>query len=415
MGFSANDYSVISLPDIVEQPYGLYPALNAFSGEYRVDDYREWVDQSNGDPMPAPLAVYIQNNLCQQNHPRSAEAVQHELLLQRQLIASDRPMQQLLCAGNLLAAYSDDQLYQLIENVQKAFMIAPESQHDWCADVGTLLLPPARMRLLGILGFSGVRFTYQGGSSPESKLEELVTTVHVAQEAGMQTVALDLSAEVGRSTESIEELKILLQAVSRVRVMAADGAYVIGLLKNQGFTALSAGWYVHADDPWLRAKSANALYWSLIGVSEMHSPDIVGIGPGAISAVGECYSANAAVGACYQASIIEQGKLPMVSGLELEADDILRREIMGMILAAGIIRISYIEDKWGICFTQFFAQESRQLGELEGRGWVSRQEGDIVIIVHGCQALGSLCQLFDRRVRVTSNYSSGNTQTKGRE
>ena len=64
MGLS-NDTDVVAtpLPDVVEKPYGLYPALEAFSNEYDAEDYRDWVEQSNGDPLPAPLALYIQDTV----------------------------------------------------------------------------------------------------------------------------------------------------------------------------------------------------------------------------------------------------------------------------------------------------------------------------------------------------------------
>jgi oxygen-independent coproporphyrinogen-3 oxidase len=173
---------------------------------------------------------------------------------------------------------------------------------------------------------------------------------------------------------------------------------IIDMLYKCGFQSLSAGWYVRAEDHWLRARAEGRLYWSLLGFSEMHSPDIIGIGPGAVSAVGECYSANSSVRRCYQASI-SKGELPMVSGLELEADDSLRREVMGMILAAGVIRTSYIEGKWGIRFGHFFAAEKSELRELEGRGWVKWQGENIVICTQDHQELSALCRLFDRRAR----------------
>ena len=89
----------------------------------------------------------------------------------------------------------------------------------------------------------------------------------------------------------------------------------------------------------------------------------------------------------------------MVSGLELEADDSLRREIMGMILAAGVIRVGHLEGKWGIRFDHFFAPETSELNELEGRGWVKRQEGSILVCTQDHQELTALCRLFDRRAR----------------
>jgi oxygen-independent coproporphyrinogen-3 oxidase len=396
------DCEVTCLPGIVAQPYGLYPAFDTFSSDYSADDYREWVSQSNGDPLPAPLSVYIQDNLFQDSRLHSATAIQRELLIQGHLIDSDRPMQQLFFSGSMLTAYSDDQLYQLIENVRDAFTVDPESLPDWCANSGEMLLLPARLRLLKVLGFNGVRFTCQNGVYPRSNLKELVATVRAARDVGFQTVTVDFPAGTRYQADSAGLLETLLKEASRVRMMAdagVDRVRIIDTLYNCGFQSLSAGWYVHADDRWLRARSEGRLFWSLLGYSEMHSPDIIGIGPGAVSAVGECYSANSSIRSCYQASI-GKGKLPMVSGLELEADDSLRREIMGMILAAGVIRITHIEGKWGIRFEHFFAPENSQLHELEGRGWVTWQGENIVICTQEHQELSALCRLFDRRARV---------------
>jgi oxygen-independent coproporphyrinogen III oxidase len=395
------DCEVTRLPDIIEQPYGLYPSIETFSSDYTEDDYREWVVQSNGEPLPAPLSVYIQDNLYRESRLHSAAAIQRELLIQGHLIESDRPMQQLFLSGSMLTAYSDDQLYQLIENVRDAFAVDPENLPDWCASSGATLLSPARLRLLKILGVNGVRFTCQTGGSSLTNLKDLIATVRAARDIGIQTVTVDLPAGSQYQADSSGLFETLLKQASRVRLMAEAGlerVRIIDMLYKCDLQPLSAGWYVRADDCWLRARAEGRLFWSLLGYSEMHSPDIIGIGPGAVSAVGECYSANSSVRSCYQASI-GKGELPMVSGLELEADDSLRREIMGMILAAGVIRVSYIEGKWGIRFEHFFAPEKSELDELEGRGWVKWQDGNIVICTQDHQELSALCRLFDRRAR----------------
>lgn len=393
------------LPDIIEQPYGLYPSIESFSGDYTEDDYREWVLQSNGDPLPAPLSVYVQDNLFHESRLHSAAAIQRELLIQGHLIDSDRPMQQLFLSGGLLTAYSDDQLYQLIENVRDAFAVDPESLTDWCASSGGTLLSPARLRLLKVLGFNGVRFTCQTGGGTQSNLKDLLDTVHAALDVGIQTVTVDLPAGAQYQADSAGLLETLLKKAVRVRLMAEAGldrVRIIDMLYKSGFQSLSAGWYVRADDRWLQARKQGRLFWSLLGFSEMPSPDIIGIGPGAISAVGECYSANSSVRSCYQTSI-GKGDLPMVSGLELEADDSLRREIMGMILAAGVVRVSHLEGKWGIRFEHFFATEKAELGELEGRGWVKWQDGNLLVCTQDHQELSALCRLFDRRARAAEH------------
>lgn len=402
MGFPADtDCKQTRLPDLVEEPFGLYPSLDAFSQEYHADDYREWVDRSNGDPLPAALTVYVQDSLCEESRLHSASAVQQELLLQGGLIAADRPMRQLLCAGNMLAAYSDDELYQLVENVQQAFTLVATEQLDWCASPGAALLSSARLRQLKVLGFNGIRFSLKGRYTPGYRLEDLLAAARTARSVGLGTVTLDVAEDASYPVDGARQFEELLDSVGRVRIMTAAGPErlrLIDCLYRHGFLALNAGWYVRADDSWLQAKAARRLYWSLVGFSEIHNADILGIGPGAVSVIGECYSANSAVRSCYQASI-GAGELPIVSGLELEADDLLRREVIGMMLAAGVIQTASLENKWGIRFEQFFEHEFAQLCELESRGWVERRPDCIRITTEAHQELVQLCRLFDRRSR----------------
>lgn len=108
----------------------------------------------------------------------------------------------------------------------------------------------------------------------------------------------------------------------------------------------------------------------------MPNPDVIGIGPGALSAVGEFYAANESHWDTYQA-LLNQRKIPVVRGMELEADDVLRREIMGMILAASCIRVAAIEEKWGIRFKRFFAYETKCLRDFEQKHWLEWQADSI--------------------------------------
>jgi oxygen-independent coproporphyrinogen-3 oxidase len=93
-------------------------------------------------------------------------------------------------------------------------------------------------------------------------------------------------------------------------------------------------------------------------------------------------------------------------GIELEADDVLRREIMSMILAASCLRIVAIEDKWGIRFSQFFASEAEQLRVFEQKNWLDWQQDCIRIHVRGYRELTELCRIFDRRARAQVSLST---------
>ena len=130
----------------------------------------------------------------------------------------------------------------------------------------------------------------------------------------------------------------------------------------------------------------------------MPSPDLIGVGPGAISSIGEFYGRNESDWQLYQ-SLLNDGQLPIVCGIELEADDVLRREIMIMILTASSIRTTAIENKWGIRFRQFFASETEQLRALEQKNWLDWQQDRIRIRARGYRELTQICRIFDRRAR----------------
>jgi oxygen-independent coproporphyrinogen-3 oxidase len=87
----------------------------------------------------------------------------------------------------------------------------------------------------------------------------------------------------------------------------------------------------------------------------------------------------------------------VVQGTELEDGDVLRREIIAMTLASFCIRVSAIENKWGIRFEHFFAREAELLDAFERNNWICRQDDKIEILPRGCRELAQICRVFDGR------------------
>jgi oxygen-independent coproporphyrinogen-3 oxidase len=173
-------------------------------------------------------------------------------------------------------------------------------------------------------------------------------------------------------------------------------------LSALGYQNIGLDWYTLADHPFVQAQAqaqaAGLLHWSLLGFTELPSPDVIGIGPGAISSIGGFYSRNESDWQLYQ-SLLNDDQLPIVCGIELEPDDVMRREIMIMVLTTSCIRVIAIEDKWGISFRQFFASETEQLRVFEQKNWLDWQQDSIRIHVRGYPELTEICRVFDRRAR----------------
>jgi len=404
--------SALAVPDVVEKYYGLYPGLASFSGDYTVDDYCSWIEQSNGDPLPAPLALYIQDS-CGGDLPpvlgvdisssRRLNAIERELILQGALFDSDRPVQQFICSGSISTDWTDDQLYRLVSVVQESFSVNQAGIANWCACVGFVIPSQARLRLLRILGFSSLRFAYSDHADTGNALDELGVAIKQARQLGIQQIMVDLISNEQHVFTPIQTMQRFLaeQCPERVRLICAHDnrcRSVIQVLSSIGYQNIGLDWFLRTDDLFLQAKAAGLLHWSLLGFTIMPNPDVIGIGPGALSSVGEFYAANESRWETYQA-LLNQQKIPVVRGIELEADDVLRREIMAMILAASCIRVTAIEEKWGIQFKKFFAYEAECLRDFEKKNWLMWQADSIRIKVQGYHELIELCRLFDDKTR----------------
>ncbi|HED19695.1 MAG TPA: hypothetical protein ENI74_09365 [Gammaproteobacteria bacterium] len=413
MGLSGKtSCSAQAAPGVIEKSYGLYPTLASFSVDYDAGDYREWVEQSNGDPLPAPLALYIQefsggdeSRLRIVDDPAALHlpAIGRELELQGALFDEDRPLQQLILSESIVTQWSDGPLHQLLDRVQSSFPVHHPGIRNGCACVGTAIPAADRLHLLHTLGFNNIRFELADGADMQGVLDELGQSVKLARQSRFRQIMLDL-----RCSETLVETgPQLMQAwlaevrPDRIRYTGKlddPAPSYVQILSELGYQNLGMGWYTRARDPFVQAQAAGHLHWFPLGFTDMPSPDVIGVGPGAISSIGEFYSRNESDWHAYQ-SFLSSDQLPIVCGMELEADDVLRREIMNMILAASCIRIAAIEDKWGIRFRQFFAGETEQLRVFEQRNWLEWTQEKVRIHVRGYHELTEICRVFDRRVR----------------
>ncbi|WP_455233944.1 hypothetical protein, partial [Thiogranum longum] len=279
----------------------------------------------------------------------------------------------------------------------------------WCACLGSAIPAQSRLRLLRILGFSDLRFSYVDEESPENSLDRLITAFKVARQVGMRKIALDLVEGEQLANGSLPRMECFLEEAmpERVRVFRCNEdrrQSYSRILLSLGYQNIGLDWFLRPDDAWIQAKNADRLYWSLLGFTDLQRPDVIGIGPGAVSSVGEFYGVNEPLWDQYEL-FLNRRNLPVVRGIELEADDVLRREVMSMILAGSCIRVAAIEEKWGIQFNQFFVREAENLRRFEQKRWIDWRGDEIQIRVRGFRELVELCKIFDNRAQLAALVS----------
>jgi oxygen-independent coproporphyrinogen-3 oxidase len=316
------------------------------------------------------------------------------------LFDTDRPLQQLIFSGSIATGWSEDQLYRLVSVIQSSFFISQDSLNSWCACVGGVVPSGQRLRLLRALGFNHVRLAPENPVD-KSSAGRLGATINEARQLGFEKVILDLRHWGDISPDCAQLMGVLLSDARPERVRACPGGEESRRsfdhrMASQGYRNIGLDWYLRNEDSWWRAQSAGRLGWTLLGYSELQNPDVIGVGPGALSAVCEFYGINAASWRRYSARL-DDGILPIVQGTELEDSDVLRREIIAMILASSCIRVAAIENKWGIRFERFFAGEAALLRTFEQNNWLQWLDDTIAIKTRAYRELVEICGVFSGR------------------
>ena len=409
------------IPELFEPYCGLYPGISSFTREYDASDYREWVSRSNGDPVPAPLMLVVQDSTQvgdrgTVHHLDWHAAITREIHLQGALFDRDRPLEGIVCAPAITSGWCNDALYDLTSSIQKAFTLAPVAFARWCARFGKTRPSVARLKLLRVLGFSKVRLGVdlsQLRQSEADQLSEFERAEHLLVEArnlGYRALAVDLrlpavvsDALVGRIETFLAQTRAeclrLMVAGPRQDSVSDTPLSLLrpGILAGLGYRHLGMDWYVTAADPSLG--SGASLHWSPLGYTNIKGLDMIGAGPGAVSVLEDACSQNALQRAQYQ-RLVNQGEIPTECGVELESDDLLRRSVMTALLVNERFDIEALEERWGIIFSQYFETEIPRLRELEQQGKLMLGAREIRTLDRGRDALLALCKVFDNQDRV---------------
>ena len=113
--------------------YTSYPTAVQFSHAYGEEDYREWVKDSNDDPIPASLSLYLHIPFCdticyycgcskivtkdKSKATGYVELLKKEIKMQGALFAKDRPVVQIHWGGGTPTFLEDDVIKDIFESL----------------------------------------------------------------------------------------------------------------------------------------------------------------------------------------------------------------------------------------------------------------------------------------------------------
>ncbi len=438
--------------DVSGPRYTSYPTADRFVEAFTEDAYKQTLAQRRIGGLTLPLSIYVHIPFCEslcffcacnkivtKHHERSAEYLRYlsrEIDLHIEHLGTGQTISQLHLGGGSPTFFSDDELSELMAMIRRSFVLAPGGEYSIEVDPRTV--DESRLAHLASLGFNRLSFGVQDFDPEVQKavhriqpVEQVFSLVEAARNLEFDSVNVDLIYGLPKQTPEsfaktltqIIELRperIALYAYAhlpeRFKPQRRIDAYElpaasakIAMLSNAISAFLDAG-YVYVgmdhfalpDDALAIAKRQGRLHRNFQGYSTQPDCDLISLGVSAIGRVGATYSQNAKTLEEYY-DFLNQGRFPVVRGLALSRDDLVRRAVIMAIMCQGELQYESIELAYMINFKEYFAAELEALKELEGKGMVVLEDGGLQVTDFGWFFVRAVGMLFDRYLQTDRN------------
>jgi oxygen-independent coproporphyrinogen-3 oxidase len=173
-------------------------------------------------------------------------------------------------------------------------------------------------------------------------------------------------------------------------------------LTAAGYRYIGMDHFALPEDELSVAQEQGTLHRNFMGYTTHADTDLVGVGVSAISHVGDSYSQNPRDLPGWEAAI-DAGRLPTWRGMLLDADDVLRADLIQQLMCHGRIDKRALEDRHGIDFDAYFAAERARLPDLAADGLVEEDADCIRATSRGRLLLRIIAACFDRYLHEASD------------
>ncbi len=428
--------------------YTSYPTADRFVEAFGpADAVRALAQRAAGATVGGspPLSVYVHIPFCEsvcyycacnkvitKHHERAAEyldALDVEIAMVRDVLGPREPVSQLHLGGGSPTFLSDAELERVLGSLRGAFRVAAGAEVSIEVDPRTVT--PQRLAHLRGIGFNRISFGVQDFDpqvqqavhrvQPYAGVRDLIRS---ARELGFESINADLiyglprqtAESFSRTVAQIGELRpdrIALYAYAHLpqrfkpqrRIVDADlpdagqrlrmlGGAIAGFL-GCGYSYIGMDHFALAGDALAVAKRQGRLHRNFQGYSTQPDCDLVGLGVSAIGRIGASYKQNAKTLPEYY-DALRQGQLPVVRGIALSRDDLVRRAVIMALMCQGRLEFESIELAHLIKVREYFAGELEQLAPLVAAGLVEIEADAVQVTAAGWYVVRAVAMVFDR-------------------
>ena len=457
----AIDPVLIRKHDVSGPRYTSYPTADRFVEAYGEGSLRHRLEararSCNFGRPGEPLSLYVHlpfcdtvcyycgcNKIVTRDHGRSEQYINYlgrEMAICAAVLGGPRAARysQLHWGGGTPTFLSREEMQALLGLIDAQFARSPGAELS--LEVDPRRIEPGRMAALGELGFNRLSVGVQDFDARVQyavhriQSEEQTRRVIVeARASGFRSVNLDLIYGLPLQTPdgfnatldkvldiaperialySYAHLPALFKPQRRIREAELPSpeaklqilTLAIGRLTRAGYLYIGMDHFARPGDELAVAQGQGRLRRNFQGYSTQAGSDLLGFGVSAIGSVGPSYYQNVKNLPAYYGAL-DGGRLPVWRGIELTADDLVRRAVIQSLICNFRLSLESIELAWLIDFRKYFAEEMQDLRRLADDGLVELQPDWIVVTPQGRLLVRAVCMVFDRYLRSQQQRAS---------
>lgn len=172
----------------------------------------------------------------------------------------------------------------------------------------------------------------------------------------------------------------------------------ISILCDAGYQFIGMDHFALPEDELAVAQSQGVLHRNFQGYTTQGDCDLLGLGVSAISMMGNCYAQNQKELKQYYAQVNDEHHA-LWKGVMLDADDILRRDVIKSLICNFHLDKQVISEKYDIDFDVYFADDLALLTNFIADELVDVNERNIQVTLKGRLLIRNICMCFDIYLR----------------
>ena len=450
------DPQLLQRYDVPGPRYTSYPTAPQFSAGFGEADLRQVAAASNGDPIPRPISLYLHipfctspcfycgcNRIITRDKARGASyltRLYREIAMASSLFDRDRDVEQVHFGGGTPNFLDAGQIAEAVDVLRRHFSFARDGQMDCSIELDPRFITPAEVGRLAQAGFNraslGVQDfdpVVQEAVNRVQGVEQTLGIIDACRRHGFRSVNVDLIYGLPKQTlEGFSRtLEITLQARPdrlaiygyahlpnlfrpQQRIHAEDLPsaqakldllrLAIERLGQAGYQYIGMDHFALPDDELARAQREGGLHRNFMGYTTHAESDLVGLGVSAISHIGASFSQNPRDLGGWEMAI-DAGRLPVWRGMRMDADDVIRADVIQSLMCHGELDFEAVGRRHVIDFHDYFGEALARLAPLQDDGLVEVDRGGLQATSRGRLLLRIIAMCFDRYLTPAADVS----------